>query len=328
MTNMEYVTGLGHIDKSKFILSNSCADNFFVGENGVVEILTTLDKKVDFIVCEGKTLAHVSSSMGYPAIYMMEEPTFEPQAEVVLMDLDGTSVHSEQFWMWIIQKTIAALMEKPQFELENGDEPYVSGHSVSEHLLYCIHKYCPDKSVENARELYYQITDFEMTEIMQGRGRKNAFTPAPNLKEFLYKLKENEIKIGLVTSGVYNKAWPEILSAFQTLNMGNPEDFYDSIITAGSTLRKGTAGTLGELAPKPHPWLYSEAARVGLGVTKEKKIKTIGLEDSAAGVLSLRLAGFACIGVDGGNILKSGTDTLCCQSGLDLMASLDIILGR
>ncbi len=56
-----------------------------------------------------------------------------------------------------------------------------------------------------------------------------------------------------------------------TLGMGDPRDFYDAIITAGFPLRKGEAGTLGELSPKPHPWLYAETARVGLGLSFEDR---------------------------------------------------------
>jgi hypothetical protein len=110
-----------------------------------------------------------------------------------------------------------------------------------------------------------------MNEITQGRGRENAFTPTLGLKDFLYELKNLGIKIGLVTSGLYEKAWPEILSAFKALKMGDPKDFYDAIITAGFPLRKGDVGTLGELSPKPHPWLYAEVSRVGLGITAEER---------------------------------------------------------
>jgi len=55
---------------------------------------------------------------------------------------------------------------------------------------------------------------------MNGRGRVGAFTPVDGLKEFLFELKSMDIKIGLVTSGLFEKAWPEILSAFRTLNSG------------------------------------------------------------------------------------------------------------
>lgn len=55
-------------------------------------------------------------------------------------------------------------------------------------------------------------------------------------------------------------------TAFRQLDLGDPADFYDAIISAGQPLRKGHAGTLDELEPKPHPRLYVETARVGLGI--------------------------------------------------------------
>ncbi|MEG2356253.1 MAG: HAD family phosphatase, partial [Clostridia bacterium] len=131
----------------------------------------------------------------------------------------------------------------------------------------------------------------------------------------------------LVTSGLYEKAMPEILSAFQQLGMGNPLDFYDSIITAGSALRKGQTGTMGELEPKPHPWLYAETARVGLGIAPQSRHRVIGIEDSSAGVLSIKLAGFSCAGIAGGNILASGVEALCDYQISDLLELLDVVLG-
>ena len=119
------------------------------------------------------------------------------------------------------------------------------------------------------------------------------------------------VKIGLVTSGLYEKAWPEILDAFNTLGMGDPKEFYDAIVTAGHAIRPGEPGTLGELSPKPHPWLYAETTRVGLGIPFEERHRVVGIEDSGAGVCSILLAGFAPIGIGGGNIIDSGTRGLC-----------------
>ncbi len=82
-------------------------------------------------------------------------------------------------------------------------------------------------------------------------------------------------------------------------------------ITAGFPLRKGFAGTLGELSPKPHPWLYSEVSKVGLGIDFSDRNSVVGIEDSGAGVCSVRLAGFACLGLADGNIVDSGTKALC-----------------
>ncbi len=289
------------------------------------KIWTPKDNTINILEDEGNKYIAVKSSMGYPAIYPLHEIKIEKPIEAVLMDLDGTSVKSEEFWVWIIQSTISKLMGKPQFELENADIPHVSGHSVSEHLTYCINKYCPEKTVEEARQLYYEISDYEMDEILAGRGKEGAFTPAEGLKDFLCELKDNKIKIGLVTSGLYRKAMPEIISAFKTLNMGDPVDFYDCIITAGYPLGKGKVGTLGELAPKPHPWLYAETMRVGLGIPFERRHHVLGIEDSSAGVVSILLAGVAPIGLTDGNIYDAGIDPLCSHMVDKLPNVLDLV---
>ena len=302
------------------------SDFFEVGRDGVKKILTPDDKKIDIIEFDDKKLCYVKSGMGYPAIYPMHETHFEKKAEAILMDLDGTSVHSESFWMWVIEQTTARLMGKSNFAREKEDEPFISGHSVSEHLQYMIEKYYPEGSLELARQYYFEIVNHEMDEIMKGRGKQDAFTPAPHLKEFLTTVKKEGIKIGLVTSGLYEKAMPEIISAFRQLDMGDPVDFYDSIITAGQALRAGQTGTLGELAPKPHPWLYAETARVGLGIPFERRHRVIGLEDSSAGVVSIKLAGFSCVGISGGNIDAAGVGDMCDYKNDDLMQMLDIIL--
>lgn len=312
-TQFAHIPGLGPVTPdSGFIALQQAGDGFHkVGQDGVAAIYSTGDRKVEFICHVDRTLAYVKSTMGYPAYYPVHATELRKPVKAVLMDLDGTTVHSEAFWIWIIQQTTASLLGKPGFDLEDADIPFVSGHSVSEHLKYCIHKYCPGKSLEEARTFYFEHTHREMKAILEGRGRKNAFTPAPGIKEFLMDLKARGIKIGLVTSGLYEKAYPEIVSAFDALGMGDPKAFYDCIITAGFPLRQGEVGTLGELSPKPHPWLYAETCRVGLGIPFEDRAHVVGIEDSGAGVCSIRLAGFTTIGIGGGNILESGTRGLC-----------------
>jgi beta-phosphoglucomutase-like phosphatase (HAD superfamily) len=152
-----------------------------------------------------------------------------------------------------------------------------------------------------------------MQAILAGGGRASAFTPTPGLKDFLLALKSMGLQIGLVTSGLYEKAYPEILAAFRTLGLGDPRDFYDEIITPGNPLLHVEEGTLGELSPKPHPWLYAETSRVGLGIPYEARARVVGIEDSGAGVVAIRLAGFTAIGLAGGNIVESGTETLCAR---------------
>jgi beta-phosphoglucomutase len=322
-----HIPNLGVFDPGSGLISLEASTDTVsrVGENGVVSITATGDRKVEFIAYSGHTLAYVGSALGYPAYYPVLPVREEKPVRAVLMDLDGTSVRSEEFWVWIIQQSIASVMGSPRFELEDADLPYVSGHSVSEHLQYCIDKYCPGTALEDARRFYFEHTGREMRAILEGSGRANAFTPTPGLKEFLLALKGHEIKIGLVTSGLYEKAYPEIVSAFRTLGMGDPREFYDAIITAGFPLRQGEVGTLGELEPKPHPWLYAETCRVGLGIPFEQRHSVIGIEDSGAGVCAIRLAGFSVIGIAGGNIIDSGTGALCshyCQNFEEILETI------
>jgi beta-phosphoglucomutase len=322
------IPGLGPISvASGLVPLDACSDGHFVaGCDGVVSIHATGDRKVEFIAFTDHTLAFVRSALGYPAYYPVHPVALARPVQAVLMDLDGTSVHSEGFWIWIIERTTASLLGDPRFELEPADLPFVSGHSVSEHLSYCVRKYCPDKTVEEARDFYFEHTRREMQAILDGRGRMDAFVPAPGLKEFLLELKDRGIKIALVTSGLHEKAWPAIVAAFRVLGMGDPRDFYDAIITAGFPLRRGEAGTLGELSPKPHPWLYAEAARVGLGIPFEARNSVLGIEDSGAGVCAIRLAGFPTVGMAGGNITESGTRALCdyfCETFAEVLRVLD-----
>jgi beta-phosphoglucomutase len=115
------------------------------------------------------------------------------------------------------------------------------------------------------------------------------------------------------------------VAAFRQLGLGDPAEFYDSIITAGTAIRHGQVGTLGELEAKPHPWLYAEVARVGLGIDFADRHRVVGLEDSGAGVVSVRLAGFAVIGMAEGNLEPSGTLGLCSHYGRTLHDALEAI---
>jgi beta-phosphoglucomutase-like phosphatase (HAD superfamily) len=322
--------GLGVIHDSDGLVSlDACSDGRFrPGRDGVRHVLTVADRRVEFIVFDDRTLAYVNSSLGYPAYYPVHPVAIERPVRAILMDLDGTTVRSEPFWVWMIEKAAGSLLGDPSFALDESDMPFVSGFSVSEHLQYCIRKYCPSRTVEEARRYYFEHTHREMREILEGRGRPNAFVPAPGVKEFLLALRREGIRIGIVTSGLYEKAWPELVAAFRTMGLGDPRSFYDAIVTAGFPIRSGEAGTLGELSPKPHPWLYAEVCRIGLGIPFGERHHVIGIEDSGAGVCAVRLAGFAAVGMAGGNIPESGTRPLCRHYCASFDEVLAIILGE
>lgn len=324
MIVLPHLGGVGEGDG--FVRLEATSDGAFVsGRDGVATIAATRDRKVEFVAFADRTLAGVRSALGYPAYYPVSPVSLERPVEAVLMDLDGTSVRSEPFWIWIIERTTASLLGDARFQLEDADLPFVSGHSVSEHLEHCVRKYCPDRTLEVARRLYFEHTHREMHEILEGRGRADTFVPSPGLREFLLELKGRGIRIGLVTSGLHEKAWPEIVAAFRRMGLGNPAEFYDAVITAGFAVGRGQPGTLGELSPKPHPWLYAEAFRVGLGMPFDRRSRAVGIEDSGAGVCAVRLAGLTTIGLTGGNIDESGVRPLCahvCDSLADVLPTI------
>lgn len=139
------IPDLGIIDDSSGfrILSATTDGRFISGKEGVKHILCTGDGKVEFVAFENQTLAYVNSVLGYGAYYPLHSVNRKGKIKAVLMDLDGTSVRSEEFWIWIIEKTTASMLDDESFKIEDSDIPFVSGHSVSEHLQYCIDKYCP-----------------------------------------------------------------------------------------------------------------------------------------------------------------------------------------
>ncbi len=249
------------------------------------------------------------SNYGVTADYQIKPVEFKAPVQAILMDLDGTTLTSEEFWVFIIEETMKKLLGNRNFGLENADIPYVSGFTTVDHLNYCIKKYSPDKDINKAVEYYHETAEFELNEIMQGRGRVDAFKPMEGLKEFLTEVKKRQIKIGLATSGLDYKAIPEIVAAFRALNMGDPREFYDAIITGGRRKDVKDYGTLGEVVSKPHPWIYTELAYLGLKITDPTRV--MGIEDSAAGVLSLRFSSFPVIGLNSGNVTESGLDCLC-----------------
>lgn len=300
---------------------------FTVGCGGVTDITAPADGRSQFVTFEtGQTLVTLPNS-NVPVYYPLICHPFKAPAKAILMDLDGTSVKSESFWIWIIEQVVCRCKRDEHFRLAQEDIPFVSGFSVSEHLKYCIDKYQLPQTLEETREYYFDIVRHEMREIMEGRGKEDAYEVVDGLKEFLLMVKNRGIKIGLVTSGLYEKAMPEIISGFRQINregesLGDPLDFYDAVITAGTAYGKGQAGTLGELCAKPHPWLYRETCEVGLGLHEEDFSHVIVLEDSSAGVLAGRLAGFDVIGVAGGNIQAAGLDHLTYK----MVDSLDEVL--
>lgn len=103
--NFISLPGLGNlpINTDLHLLHSTSDSKFTTGQNGVRTIIATGDGKVEFVAFEEHTLAFVGSALGYPAYYPVHPVKMEKPLTAVLMDLDGTSVRSEEFWVWIIQ---------------------------------------------------------------------------------------------------------------------------------------------------------------------------------------------------------------------------------
>lgn len=302
-----------HIKENDFSIVMETCDGFFcAGQNGISYILQSKDKKIYIIVFDTqKKMMGILIRNSYVSYYPLQNVAIERPIKAVLMDLDGTTLYSEEFWVHVIEETIRLTSHDSAFSVSEVDIPFVSGHSVSEHLQYCIDKYYPKCSLTNAINTYYEISCRELNALLNGQLNGMKIQPAFYLKEFLLYLINKGIKIGLVTSGLYEKAYPEIWSVCSSLDLGKPETVYNSIITAGNPLKDHHVGTLGELSSKPHPWLYLETAIVGLGISFDNRKHVIGIEDSGAGICALCAAGIPAIAMKNGNIIKSGLNSLC-----------------
>lgn len=304
--------------------AENCMSGIFrLGENIVKGIRSTKDGKISFIDMEDKTLCCIESTSGQSAIYPLNRVEMEFPVEYIVMDLDGTSIISEEFWIEIVRKTASSLLGK-EITFCDEDVPYVSGYTTAEHLDYALRKYGdPNAEYSNVMDVYHAIS----REALEDALKKGAeqIRPVEGLKEFLLEVKRRGIKIGLVSSGLFYKAIPEIETAFHAMDMGNPLDFYDEIIMGGVAKNAKQYATIGEIAAKPHPWLYKELVSEGFHCRNNKKV--VVLEDSASGVLSARLAGFSVIGMENGNITSSGMSALCAARAENFNQVLKILFG-
>lgn len=298
---------------------------FRVGRGEVRSVCATADGKIEFVAYADQTLCCITNCNGQRAAYPLDAVEFVAPAEYVVMDLDGTSIMSEEFWVSIIEQTVSRLIGR-QVLFAQEDIPFVSGHTTNEHLDYALQKYAhrPLSDFAQAMEVYHEISRRELGSLVSGV-HNDKMRPVDGLKDFLLALKSRGVKIGLGSSGLFYKAIPEIDAAFRVMGLGDPRDFYDCIIMGGVEKQKGNFATLGEMSAKPHPWLYKEIACMGLGCTRPEKLAVI--EDSGSGVLAARLAGYPVIGMTAGNITASGLSDLCFVRAAHLREVENIIFG-
>jgi beta-phosphoglucomutase-like phosphatase (HAD superfamily) len=298
------------------------------GKNGIDFLGINKSEDAIFVVRGEYTEAVLNSkSQLYPGFPLCPAEIQKP-VKGVLLDLDGTCVKSEALWIAVIEEVTNRMRESIGLEpvvFTGKDLPHVSGRTVPDHLTYCRDSYFPGGSVGEAQKIYTEVAEREMRLFAEGKGREDAFDPVPGLKNILTGFKEQGIKIGLVTSGLYYKAYPEIEQAFAKLDMGRPEDFFDAFITAGTLTAKGRSGTMGNGISKPWPNIYFEAAQA-MGFSLKDREHFVGIGDSASDALAVRTMGAPFVGIDDGNIAAGGLKSLCTRFFPTLQAAADYLL--
>ena len=292
-----------------FLAMNRTAEFFFTGRGHQMEVT-------------------INSRAGIFPTFPLPQAQMSKPIQGVLLDLDGTCIKSEAFWIRTILDTTNIARERCGIEPLEGflekELPHISGRTVPEHLMYCIENYCPGFPLGALQEIYTRLAEEYIVKCNSGEDAFDAFEPAEGLKELLLALKEQGIKIALVTSGLYYKAWPEVEQAMEKMNLGDATTFFDAIITSGTLAGPGQCGTMGNAIAKPWPNIYFEAAQA-LGFTMETSAHFVGVGDSNADAVAVRLMGSPFIGIKGGNIAEGATQAMCSHFVDGLPELLDVL---
>ena len=76
------------------------------------------------------------TNYGVNASYLIKPVDFCGPAKAILMDLDGTTLTSEEFWVFVIEQTMQKMLGDDKFALEDADIPLRGGRRAIEALRY------------------------------------------------------------------------------------------------------------------------------------------------------------------------------------------------
>ncbi|MDO4756756.1 MAG: HAD family phosphatase [Parabacteroides sp.] len=177
--------------------------------------------------------------------------------KTAFFDFDGVIVDTEPIYDLYWNKA---------GERYNTGIPNFAAHIKGTTLPSIIQKFFSDRSDEERAKIAREATEFEL---------QMPFPTIPGALEFIQLLKNNHVKIGLVTSS--DKA--KLDRAFRLLHL---EDMFDTVVTADRI----TTG-------KPDPMCYLLAAKD----LNENPSDCLVFEDSFAGIQSGNSAGMRVIGL-------------------------------
>ncbi|RLA94884.1 MAG: hypothetical protein DRG83_19220 [Deltaproteobacteria bacterium] len=217
-----------------------------------------------------------------------EAPSSFQSLEAVMMDMDGSSTDTEKLVLKAMRQMMREVLGNPQFRFAREDFPHIIGDSTTNHVRYLVSTYNLDPAqLDHYIDIYYRRYHQTLYDIRDGKITETLIEPMPGLKEFLTTLKQKGIKIGLVTSSLKKEADIVMPEVFKRMGMDpDYESFYDGVIAADE---------VGEAFLKPHPNLYVRIAEEKLNVQNKRNCFVV--EDSTAGIIAARVAGFAVAAV-------------------------------
>jgi len=179
-----------------------------------------------------------------------------------IFDLDGTLIDSMGVWEDIDIK----FLEKRNILLPKDYIEKINSMSFEEVAKYTIKRFGLNESVESLIKEWNDMAVYEYSHNIKLK---------PKVKEYLIKLKENNIKIGLATSSPKKLYKP-------VLKNNKIYDYFDTFTSVEDVQRD-----------KNHPDIYLYTAKK-LGL---KANECVGFEDILIGTNTLKKAGFMVVGV-------------------------------
>lgn len=180
----------------------------------------------------------------------------------VIFDLDGTLIDSEREWGIAYSDVLKTLgVESP------GERPQTRGESIKKNWEILTKKF-DLKTTKTFDEL-------EVMTFVSYTNHLSSISLVPGAIEFIEKLKDSGVKIGLATL----TTWPIVEKIFDKLGLGG---VFDSITTGEEVA-----------SPKPDPEIFL----VEMEKLDDKEENCLAVEDSPAGVTAAKLAGMKVIAI-------------------------------
>lgn len=184
-----------------------------------------------------------------------------------IFDLDGTIIDSMGIW----EKIDIKFFEEINISMPSDYIKIINNMSFEESAIYTIKRFNLKESKENLIERWNQMAMFEYAHNIKLK---------PNVRTYLEKLKENNIKIGLATASpqelyesvLKNNKIYDYFDAFTTLQEVKKDKNYPDIYLLTSE----------KLGICPEECAVFEDILIGINTCKKANFKTVGVYDKYA----------------------------------------------